>query len=53
MPTLRIAKDLDDHMHFVSITTLEWINVFTKEEYFEILGNCLDFLQKEQRSLSA
>ena len=36
MPTLRIVKDLDDYMHFLTITTLEWISVFTKEEYFEM-----------------
>ncbi|MDF2378664.1 MAG: transposase [Candidatus Gracilibacteria bacterium] len=33
-------------MHFVTITIVEWINILTKERYFEILGKSLDYCRK-------
>jgi len=46
MPSLRIHKENEDLIHFITITTIEWIDIFTKREYFDVLINCLKFCQE-------
>ena len=48
MPSLRVKKDDQDKMHFVTLTVIEWINIFTKLEYFEVLINSLKYCQKHK-----
>ncbi len=33
---------------FMTITTIEWIDVFTKEKYFKVLLDSLEYCQKEK-----
>jgi len=47
MPTLRIHKENENSIHFLTITTIEWIDIFTKKEYFNVLINSLKFCQKK------
>lgn len=47
MPTLRIDKDLKDRAYFLTFTIVEWIDIFTSYEYFDILIDALRFYQKE------
>ena len=47
MPTLRISKENEDALYFVTFTALEWINIFTSKEYFNCIIKCLKFCQKE------
>jgi putative transposase len=48
MPTLRIAKINENEPHFLTLTTLEWINVFTKPQYFEAIIESLKFCQENK-----
>lgn len=43
MPSLRINKENQNEMHFITFTVIEWIDVFTKLEYFEVLLKTLKF----------
>jgi len=47
VPTPRIHKDNENLTHFITITTIEWLDIFTKKEYFDILINCLKFCRKK------
>lgn len=46
MPTLRIHKSQQNMPHFVTITVIEWIDIFTKSEYTKIIIDSLSFCQK-------
>lgn len=48
MPTLRIQKGDKYSIYFITITTIEWIDIFTKEIYFETLLDSLKFCQKNK-----
>ena len=48
MPTPRIPKDYNNETIFLTITVIEWINIFTNKEYFDILLNSLKYCQKEK-----
>ncbi len=37
MPTIRINKENENAFHFLTLTTIEWVNIFTKPEYFKII----------------
>lgn len=37
MPTIRIKNEDENNPHFLTITIIEWLDVFTKPEYFKIL----------------
>ncbi|MDD5731642.1 MAG: transposase [Patescibacteria group bacterium] len=43
MPTPRVNKENESFPHFVTITTIEWLDIFTKKEYFEIMIDCLKY----------
>ena len=45
MPTKRINLEQETNMHFLTITTIEWIDIFTKMEYFQIICDSLNFCQ--------
>lgn len=47
MPIPRIPKDEWGTIYFLTLTVIEWINIFTKHEYFEVLVNNLRFYQKK------
>ena len=46
MPTLRIHKENENAPHFITITAIEWINIFNNKEYFDCIINCLKYCQK-------
>jgi len=46
MPTPRINKLEKNAPYFITITVIEWLNIFTNKEYFDCLINCLKYCQK-------
>ena len=46
MPTPRINKPEQNAPYFITITVIEWVDIFTKKEYCESLINCLKYCQK-------
>ncbi|MDD5731748.1 MAG: transposase [Patescibacteria group bacterium] len=46
MPSLRIHQENENAPHFVTLTTIEWLNIFTQKEYFNCIIKCLKFCQK-------
>ena len=49
MSNFRINKELKDEIFFITITTIEWINIFDKIDYFEILLNCIEYHQNNSK----
>jgi len=47
MPVLKIHSENENLTHFVTFTTIEWIDVFTKPEYFELLLESLRYCQEK------
>ena len=48
MPTPRINKENKNKVHFLTFTTIEWIDIFTKPEYFDLIINTFKYCQKNQ-----
>ncbi len=48
MPTPRINKENKNKIHFLTFTTMEWIDIFTKPEYFNLIINTFKHCQKNQ-----
>lgn len=48
MPTLRINSTNENLTHFLTLTIIEWIDIFTKPEYFKIIINSLKYCQKNK-----
>lgn len=48
MPSLRIQKENEGEMHFLTFRVIEWIDVFTKPIYFESIINSLKYCQKNK-----
>ena len=48
MPTPRIHKEDKNKIHFLTFTTIEWIDIFTKPEYFNLIINTFKHCQKNQ-----
>ena len=48
MPTLRTDKEKPNAVYFCSLSVIEWIDIFTKSVYFEMLTDSLKFCQKEK-----
>ena len=46
MPTPRINRDNENSIHFLTLTIIEWMNIFTKPQYFKIIIDSLKFCQK-------
>jgi len=51
MPTLRINQEDENLIHFITITTVEWIDIFTKPEYNKIIIDSLKFCRKNKELL--
>lgn len=47
-PTLRVTKGDNLNAYFVTIVTVEWIDIFTKPEYFQTLADSLKFCIKKK-----
>lgn len=47
MPIPRIPKNDENLPYFLTLTTIEWINIFTSEKYFKILIDSLKYCQKQ------
>lgn len=45
MPPKRIYSENENLMHFLTITVIEWIDIFTKPEYFKVIIDSLNFCQ--------
>lgn len=45
MPIPKINKENKNLLHFLTLTTIEWINVFAQPEYFKILVDSLKYCQ--------
>jgi putative transposase len=48
MPTLRINKSVPDAIYYSTLTIIEWIDIFTKPEYFECLIDSLNYCQNNK-----
>ncbi len=51
MPTLRINQVNENLTHFLTLTIIEWIDIFTKPEYFNVIIDSLKFC-REHKGLS-
>ena len=48
MPPKRINQENENEVHFLTITVIEWIDIFTKPEYFQIIVNSLKYCRKNK-----
>ena len=48
MPPKRINQENENEVHFLTITIIEWIDIFTKPEYFQIIINSLKYCRKNK-----
>ncbi len=48
MPSLHTSPEKPNAIHFCTLTTIEWIDVFTKNEYFETILNSLKYCQQNK-----
>ena len=48
MPTTRINQENENLTHFLTITIIEWIDIFTKPEYSQIIIDSLKYCQKNK-----
>ena len=45
MPVSKIHLENENQIHFLTFTTIEWIDIFTKLEYFELLSKSVNYCQ--------
>ena len=48
MPTKRINRENENEMHFLTLTIIEWIDIFTKPEYFKIIIESFKYCRKSK-----
>ncbi len=48
MPPLRIHNENENLTHFLTITIIEWIDVFTKPQYFQIIIDSLKYCRENK-----
>src|SRR4030042_4555428 len=48
MPVKRISNENENKAHFLTITTIEWIDIFTKPQYFHIIIESLKYCRKNK-----
>ena len=48
MPPKRINHENENITHFLTITIIEWIDIFTKPQYSQIIINSLKYCQKNK-----
>ena len=51
MTSLRIKNENENKIHFITITTIAWTDIFTSKKYFEILLDSLIYCQKNKNLL--
>jgi REP element-mobilizing transposase RayT len=49
MTSLRINSDNENSMHFLTLTVIEWIDIFAKPQYGDVIIDSLKFCQKNKR----
>lgn len=47
MPVLKIHQENENATHFITLTAIEWIDIFTKKEYLETLLESLKYCQEK------
>ncbi len=48
MPTTRVKQENENITHFLTLTIIEWIDIFTKPEYFHIIIDSLKYCRKNK-----
>lgn len=48
MPTKRINQENENKTHFLTLTVIEWIDVFTKPEYFKVIIDSLKYCRENK-----
>jgi len=48
MPTKRVSQENENRMHFLTLTTIEWIDIFTKPEYFKVIIDSLKYCRENK-----
>jgi len=48
MSTRRINQENENSMHFITLTIIEWIDIFTKPEYFQVIIDSLKYCRKNK-----
>jgi len=48
MPTKRINKENENSMHFLTLTIIEWIDIFSKPEYFQVIIDSFKYCCKNK-----
>jgi putative transposase len=48
MPKPRIHKENENIMHFITITVIDWINIFTKPVYFDVINESFKYCQEHK-----
>ncbi|MBU1167376.1 transposase [Patescibacteria group bacterium] len=48
MSTLRINQETKDLPHFITLTVIEWIDLFTKPNYLQVIQNSLNYCIKNK-----
>ena len=48
MPTKRINQGNENEIHFLTLTVIEWIDIFTKPEYFHIIIDSLKYCRENK-----
>lgn len=48
MPSPRILRDNEGKTHFITMRVIEWMDVFTKPEYFNVLIESLEFCRAKK-----
>jgi len=51
MPPKRIKQENENLTHFLTITIIEWIDIFTKPQYFQIIIDSLKYCRKNKELL--
>jgi putative transposase len=45
MPTLRIKETNENEVHYLTLTVVEWIDIFTKSDYFQVIIDSFKYCQ--------
>jgi len=48
MPSVRISKDNENEVYFLTIKVIEWIDIFTTPAYFQVIIGSLKFCQENK-----
>ncbi|MFA5247737.1 MAG: transposase [Patescibacteria group bacterium] len=48
MPPLRINIENENSLHFLTLTIIEWIDIFTKPQYFDIIIDSLKYCRENK-----